>query len=106
MLDELRQRTYETKNRLLDLQLEESFDNGREIILLKILERFKGKTVRTLPKNIQKELIEFKNLIESRKNEKMILLHLHRTVIPKKIKRTKKDKDKNNEFEKILLTIC
>ena len=60
MLDELRQRTYETRNRLLDLQLEESFDNGREIILIKILERFKNKTVQSLPKNIQKELTDLK----------------------------------------------
>ena len=43
------------KNKIENLQLEESFDNGREIILLKILKRFKGKTVRTLPKNIQKK---------------------------------------------------
>ena len=103
MLDELRQRTYETKNRLLDLQLEESFDNGREIILLKILKRFKDKTVRTLPKNIQKELIEFKNLIESRKKEKNDFTSPYtETVISKKNKENKKiDKDKNNEFEKI-----
>ena len=85
MLDELRQRTYETRNRLLDLQLEESFDNGREIILIKILERFKNKTVQTLPKNIQKELIEFKNLIESRKKEKNDFTSPYtETVIPKK----------------------
>ena len=103
MLDELRQRTYETRNRLLDLQLEESFDNGREIILLKILKRFKDKTVRTLPKNIQKELIEFKNLIESRKKEKNDFTSPYtETVISKKNKENKKiDKDKNNEFEKI-----
>ena len=103
MLDELRQRTYESKNRLLDLQLEESFDNGREIILLKILKRFKGKTVRTLPKNIQKELIEFKNLIESRKNEKNDFTSPYtETEILKKNKENKKiDKHKNNEFEKI-----
>ena len=103
MLDELKQRIYETKNRLLDLQLEESFDNGREIILLKILKRFKDKTVRTLPKNIQKELIEFKNLIESRKKEKNDFSSPYtETVIPKKNKENKKiGKDKNNEFEKI-----
>ena len=103
MLDELRQRTYETKNRLLDLQLEESFDNSREIILIKILERFKNKTVQTLPKNIQKELIEFKNLIESRKKEKNDFSSPYtETVISKKNKENKKiGKDKNNEFEKI-----
>ena len=103
MLDELRQRPYEIKNRLLDLQLEESFDNGREIILIKILERFKNKTVQTLPKNIQKELIEFKNLIESRKKEKNDFTSPYtETVISKKNKENKKiDKDKNNEFEKI-----
>ena len=103
MLDELKQRIYETKNRLLDLQLEESFDNGREIILLKILKRFKDKTVRTLPKNIQKELIEFKNLIESRKEKKNDFSSPYtETVISKKNKENKKiGKDKNNEFEKI-----
>lgn len=103
MLDELRQRTYETKNRLLDLQLEESFDNGREIILLKILKRFRGKTVRTLPKNIQKELVEFKNLIESRRKEKSdFTLPYGETPIPRKNKENKRiDKNKDNEFEKI-----
>ena len=103
MLDELRQRTYETKNRLLDLQLEESFDNSREIILIKILERFKNKTVQTLPKNIQKELIEFKNLIELRKKEKNDFTSPYtETVIPKKNTENKKiHKNKNNEFEKI-----
>ncbi len=103
MLDELRQRTYETRNRLLDLQLEESFDNGREIILIKILERFKNKTVQSLPKNIQKELTEFKNLIESKKKEKNDFTSPYtETVIPKKNKENKKiDKDKNDEFENI-----
>ena len=71
MLNELIERTYETKNRLLDIELDDSMDMGKEKILLHILRSFKGKKIKSLPKNVQEELKNFKNIIDSKKLNKI-----------------------------------
>ena len=60
MLDELRKRMFESKIRNLDNELESAMEDGKNQILIKILKKFKGREIKSLPTNIQQELIQFK----------------------------------------------
>ena len=65
MLDELIRRTHELNIRNLDNQLDDYLEEGRDRVLIKILKRYKGKKLKSLPPIVQEELKEFKNRIDS-----------------------------------------
>ena len=67
MLDELIRRTHELNIRNLDNQLDDYLEEGRNRVLIKILKRYKGKKLKSLPPIVQEELKEFKNRIDSMK---------------------------------------
>ena len=67
MLDELIRRTHELNIRNLDNQLDDYLEEGRDRVLIKILKRYKGKKLKSLPPIVQEELKEFKNRIDSMK---------------------------------------
>ena len=67
MLDELIRRTHELNIRNLDNQLDNYLEEGRDRVLIKILKRYKGKKIKSLPPTIQEELKDFKNRIDSMK---------------------------------------
>ena len=67
MLDELIRRTHELNIRNLDNQLDDYLEEGRNRVIIKILKRYKGKKIKSLPPTVKEELKEFKNLIDSMK---------------------------------------